>query len=124
MATTTQSNSSENSLTFAGVMMLVLGAFNLIDGFALLQKGEYFDDRFLASNADTWGWIVLAFAVAQLVAGFMLLNGSGGRTMAIILASTGMVLWFMLLFSFPIAALIGCAVNFSIIASVLSSEPA
>jgi hypothetical protein len=105
-------------------MLLVLGAFNAIDGFVLLQKARWFDDRFLASNADTWGWILLVFAVLQLVAGFKLLNSGGGRTMAIVVASISMVLWFGLLFALPFAAMLAVAINFSIIASVLSKEPA
>jgi hypothetical protein len=120
----TTAPSTHGTYTFAGVMLLVLGAFNVIDGFALLQKAAWFEDKFIASNADTWGWILIVFAIAQLAAGFMLLNGSGGRTMAITVASISMVLWFSLLFVVPFAALLAVGINFSIIASVLSTDPA
>jgi hypothetical protein len=120
---TTASTTSKDGYTFAGVLLLVLGAFNLIDGFMLLDRSELFADAYVFSNASTWGWILIVFGVCQFVAGAMLARGSGGRTMALTLAGIGMVLWFMLLFTFPFASLIGTAINFSVIASVLSTDP-
>jgi hypothetical protein len=113
-----------NVPTFAGVMLLVLGAFNVLDGLWLIRRSNQFDDTaFHLSNADTWGWILIVFAVLQLVAGFRLTSGSGqGRTLALIVASVGMILWFGLLFAMPFAALIAIGINFTIIASVLSTE--
>lgn len=120
---TTASTTSKDGYTFAGVLLLVLGAFNLIDGFMLLDRSELFADAYVFSNANTWGWILIVFGVCQFAAGAMLARGSGGRSMALTLAGIGMVLWFMLLFTFPFASLIGTAINFSVIASVLSTDP-
>lgn len=117
--------SSGGGLTFAGIMFIVLGGFNLIDGFVLLQHASWVEStKFLTSNADTWGWILVVWGVLQLVAGVKLLNSGTGRGLALTLACIGMFMWFLLLFVFPFASIVGTAINFAIIASVLSSEPA
>lgn len=122
---TSTTKSSGGGLTFAGIMFLVLGGFNLIDGFVLLQHASWVEStKFLTSNADTWGWVLIVWAILQLVAGVKLLNSGTGRGLAITLASISMVLWFLLLFVFPFASIVGTAVSFAIIASVMSSEPA
>lgn len=114
--------SSGSGLSFAGLMLTILGIFNLFDGYAMLQKANYFEDKFIASNADTWGWILIVWAVLQLGAGIKLMTSGGGRSMALFVSSVGMVLWFALLFVAPFAALIGTYINYSIIVSVLSSD--
>lgn len=113
-----------NVPSFAGIVLLVLGVFNIIDGFMLLNRGKYLDEVFLASNADTWGWIMIGFAALQLIAGLALLNSGGARWLAITVASVSMMLWFAMLFATPFAALLGVGLNFAVIANVLSTEKA
>ena len=105
-------------------MLLIMGFYNLINGFVLLQKADWLEDRFIASSADTWGWIVLIWGALQLIASFRLLSNGKGRMLATTLASVSMVLWFALLFVAPFASLIGTAVNFAIISSVFATEEA
>ncbi|MCB0880367.1 MAG: hypothetical protein KDC46_15450 [Thermoleophilia bacterium] len=114
--------SPSNVPTFAGMVLLVLGMFNVIDGFMLLQRGRYADELFIASNADTWGWIMIVFAVLQVVAGAKLLTSGQGRGLALSVACFSMVLWFAMLFATPFAALLGVGLNFAVIANVLSTE--
>lgn len=115
---------NDNVPTFAGVMMLVLGFFNLIDGFALLHRGNMFEANYLVgNNADTWGWIMIVFAALQLIAGIKLMSSGTGKWLAISLSSLSMMLWFGLIFVSPFASLIGVGINFAIIMSVLSTEP-
>ena len=109
---------------FASVMLMVLGVFNIVDGIALLQRSEWFEARFIASNADTWGWIMIIFAALQIIAGVMLFRNSSGRGLGITLASIGMVIWFMLIFVMPFAALLGAALNFVVIAALIPTDEA
>lgn len=102
---------------------MVLGAFNVLDGLMLVRRSAaYPDAQFHIANADMWGWILIGFALLQLVAGIKLWSSTGeGKVFALVLASLGMVLWFGLIFAMPFAAIVGTAINFSIIASVLST---
>jgi hypothetical protein len=111
-----------NVPTFAGLMLVVLGVFNVLDGIVLVRDGAWAAEQFLLSDADTWGWVLIGFAVLQLLAGIRLLGSGDGRTLALVLCAVGMVVWFALLFTIPFAALIGTAINFSIIAAILSTE--
>src|SRR3954452_13870537 len=62
-------------VTFAGVMFLVVGAFNLLDGIVALVNDDYFvADKLLFGDLTAWGiWFLLVGAV-QAVTGVLLLR--------------------------------------------------
>jgi hypothetical protein len=57
---------------FAGVMLLMVGALNFIDGIAAISDSTFFTQnaRFVLSNLNTWGWILVFLGGAQILAGF------------------------------------------------------
>jgi NAD/NADP transhydrogenase beta subunit len=82
---------------FAGVFYLVAAVFNANAGVAGLERAERFDTtRLLVSNLETWSWVFIALAVAQLALGVAVLRRlRAGRIPAIVAAVAGMVAWFV-----------------------------
>jgi len=62
-------------VTFAGVMLLVAGSFNLLDGIVALVNDDYFRaDELLFGNLSAWGVWWLIVGAAQVFAGLEILN--------------------------------------------------
>src|SRR4051812_39020572 len=73
-------------VTFAGVMLLIAGALNVIYGIAAIGDSKFFinDSKYILSNLNTWGWITLVIGVIQVLAAFSLWSGNlYGRIIAI-----------------------------------------
>jgi hypothetical protein len=63
--------SGEGWLTFAGIMIIVLGTLNIIWGIAAIDRSGFFvgDTKLIFDNLRTWGWIILILGGLQVVAG-------------------------------------------------------
>ncbi|HEY1357372.1 MAG TPA: hypothetical protein VGF21_03615 [Thermoleophilaceae bacterium] len=59
-------------VVFAGVLLLVVGTLNSIYGIAAIDDSKFFvnGSKYVFSDLNTWGWIVLCLGVAQLLVGF------------------------------------------------------
>jgi hypothetical protein len=64
-------------VTFAGVMLLIVGILNVIYGIAAIGDSKFFvaGAKYIFSNLNTWGWITLIIGVLQLFAAFSLWSG-------------------------------------------------
>ena len=77
-------------VTFAGVMLFIVGVLNVIYGIAAIGDSSFFvqDQKYILSNLNTWGWVTVILGVFQLVAAFSLWSGNlYGRIFAIAAAS-------------------------------------
>jgi hypothetical protein len=65
-------------IVFAASLLGLAGSWNTIQGIlAIADSRVYvFDQTFIFSNLNTWGWIILALGVAQLLAAFAVIGGS------------------------------------------------
>jgi hypothetical protein len=65
-------------ITFAGVMVVLVAILNIIDGIAAISKSSFFiaNAKFVVSDLKTWGWIVLAIGVLQMLVGFGIWAGN------------------------------------------------
>ena len=63
---------------FASVLLLVVGAFNLMYGIAAIAKSHVFvaDAHYVFGNLRSWGWITLIIGILQLLAGLGVLSGN------------------------------------------------
>ncbi len=61
---------------FAGIMLILVGFFNVIDGIAAISNSKYVVNQLLFSNLDAWGWFFLIWGVLQICAGFAVLGGA------------------------------------------------
>jgi hypothetical protein len=62
----------EGWLTFAGIMIIVLGTLNIIWGIAAIDRSGFFvgETKLIFDDLRTWGWIVLIIGGLQVLAGF------------------------------------------------------
>ena len=81
-------------VAFAGIMILIAAILNAIWGIAAIDNANFFleDQRFILSDLNTWGWIILLIGLLQLFAAFSIFSGGGyGRWVGIITASLGAI---------------------------------
>jgi hypothetical protein len=88
---------------FGAVVMVMAGAFNVLDGLVALLSPERFDDDLLVGNLKAWGWLFVIYGVVQIGFGFAIAGGSGFALWpGIALAGANAVLQVMFLPSYPI----------------------
>jgi hypothetical protein len=63
---------------FAGVLLLVVGFWNLIYGIAAIAQSHVFiaNAHYVFGNLRAWGWVTLIFAILQLLAGAGVMVGN------------------------------------------------
>ena len=75
---------------FAGVMMIMVGGFQILAGIAAIAKDQLYvatPNYILEFDATEWGWIHLLLGLLVLFAGFAVLSGqTWGRVIGILLA--------------------------------------
>jgi vacuolar-type H+-ATPase subunit I/STV1 len=76
------------------LLLLTVGVINIIYGIGAVAGANAFenDTRFLVTNVDTLGWLLIILGVVQLTAGFSLASGNVyGRVMGIIAGTVGAI---------------------------------
>jgi hypothetical protein len=79
---------------FAAIMLMVVGTINIIYGIGALDDARVFvnDTRFIFTNLNTLGWVLIILGVVQLTAGFSLMAGNTyGRVIGIIAGTIGAI---------------------------------
>jgi len=77
---------------FAGVLLIIVGTINIIYGIGALDDARIFvnDTRFIFTNLNTMGWVLIILGVLQLTGGFSLLAGNTyGRVIGVIAGTLG-----------------------------------
>jgi hypothetical protein len=113
---------------FAGFMMIMIGVFHAIAGFAAILEDEFLsvvpavgteaqgDVYFLQFDATTWGWIHLILGIVILLAGFGLFSGAvWARTVGVILAVISAIVGFAWIPWYPVWGIIMIAIAISVI---------
>lgn len=110
-------------VAFAAIMLLMVGAFNVIDGFAALLKDDAFVNTgkgLLVFNLTAWGWILLLFGVVQILTGLALLQGATwARVIAVLVALVNAVGQLAFLSAYPIWSTVIIAVDIIVIWAVI-----
>src|SRR4026207_855045 len=79
-------------VAFAGFLLLIAGTINIIYGIGALDDARIYvnDTRFIFTNLNTMGWVLIVLGVVQLTGGFSLLAGNTyGRVIGVIGGSAG-----------------------------------
>jgi hypothetical protein len=99
--------SESGIVTFVGILLLVLGAFNVMDGLVALLNSSYFSNHLLFANFTAWGWVILILGVIQWFVGIAILNGGrGGQMAGIVLAALNAIVMLAYLDHHPAWAII------------------
>jgi hypothetical protein len=78
----------------AATLLLIAGTLNIIYGIGALDDANIFvnDKRYIFSNLNTMGWVLIVLGVIQLGGGFSLFAGNTyGRVIGIIGGSLGAI---------------------------------
>jgi hypothetical protein len=65
-------------IIFAAVLLMVGGAFNLIDGIAAIARSHIFiaNAHYVIGDLRTWGWVALIFGALQILAAVGVIAGN------------------------------------------------
>ncbi len=106
----TRSGAAVGFTVFAAVMMIIVGVFHSIVGFAGILEDEFYvvtQNYILEFDATTWGWIHLIGGIVVLAAGFGVLQGSvWARTVGVILATLSAIANFAFIPFYPVWSLV------------------
>lgn len=106
-------------LTFAGLILLTVGAFNFIQGLAALFRPDYWlvtEGRLLVLDATSWGWILMLIGAVQVGTGFGVFGGKGwARGLGIAFAILNAIAQLTLIGLFPFWSLTVIAFDVMII---------
>jgi hypothetical protein len=108
---------------FAGVLLLVVGFWNLIYGIAAIAQSHVFvaNAHYVFGDLRTWGWITLIISALQILAGIGVMTGNqAARWAGIVLVGLNLInqmffipaypFWSLTIIAMDIVALYGlCA---------------
>jgi hypothetical protein len=102
-------------VTFASVMITMIGAFNIAEGLAalLLNTVSYVDaGRLVVVNLTAWGVLALAFGVLLVAIGLGLLSrNEAARMAAVVLVALHALIQLAALAAFPVWSLLMIALD-------------
>src|SRR4029077_9320232 len=81
---------------FAGIMVILVGVFNVIDGLRAITSANQIVSHFpngqvqlpLTNDVKKWGWLILIIGAVMILAGFLIFSGNMfGRIVGVTLAA-------------------------------------
>jgi hypothetical protein len=107
-------------VSFAGIMMILLGAFQSVVGLVALFSPTYFlvgpEGLVLSLSFAGWGWVHLLLGILILAAGFAVLAGKPwGRFIGIVLAGLSALANLVFIAAYPMWSIIIIAVDVAVI---------
>jgi hypothetical protein len=103
---------------FAGVLLLISGALNVIYGIAAIGNSAFFTAStvYILTTLRAWGWFVLILGVCEWIAAFSLWSGGEfGRWFGIVIASLTAVAVLLTITTYPFWSLAVFALSIIII---------
>ena len=79
---------------FAAILLLIAGTLNIIYGIGALDSANIFanDTRYVFTDLNTMGWVLIVLGLVQLTGGFSLMAGNAyGRVIGIAGAGLGAI---------------------------------
>jgi hypothetical protein len=81
-------------VVFAAILLLMLGTINIIYGIGALDDANFLanDTRYILTNLNTLGWVLIILGIIQLTGGFSLMAGNTyGRVIGIVGGTLGAI---------------------------------
>jgi hypothetical protein len=81
-------------VVFVATLLLIAGTLNILYGIGALDGANIFTDdrRYILSDLNTLGWVLIVLGLIQLVGGFSLMAGNAfGRFIGILGATLGAI---------------------------------
>jgi hypothetical protein len=99
-------------------MLMLAGVLNVIWGIAAIDNSNFFvnDTKYIISNLNTWGWVMLILGVVQILAAFSIWAGNQfGRWFGILGAGLSSIGALMSIPAYPFWSLAVFAVDILVI---------
>jgi hypothetical protein len=104
---------------FAGVMLIILGVFDAIQGLTALFNDTFYvvgEEWIFEFNVTTWGWIHLIGGIILVLAGIGIFSGNvAARTVGVIIAGLAAIVNFAWLPYYPVWSIILIAIAIAVI---------
>jgi hypothetical protein len=94
-------------ITFAGIMLLILGIINIIYGIGAIDHAKFFvaGADYVISDLRTWGWVAVVLGALQVLAAFSIWSGGTfGRWFGVACASLNAVAQLLAISGYPFLA--------------------
>lgn len=95
-------------MMFAGVMLLVLGCTNTVEGVAAVSGSDFFVARahYLFGDLGSWGWVIWLLGVAQGLTGVgILVKNQFARWLGVAFASGNTLAQMLMIQAYPLWSL-------------------
>jgi hypothetical protein len=105
-------------MTFAGIMIIVLGVLNLIWGIAAIGRSSFFvvNTKIIFDDVKTWGWIMLIVGVVQLVVGLgIFTRNQAARWAGVGIAGLNLIAALASIRAYPFWALVVIGIDVAVI---------
>lgn len=107
-------------ISFAGVMMILLGTFQLIEGLVAIFSPTYYlvgaNGLVVSASYGAWGWVHLVLGLLILAAGLGVMAGkTWARVTGIVLASLSAIVNLAFIGAYPLWGVIVIAVDIAVI---------
>jgi hypothetical protein len=104
---------------FAGVLMITIGIWHAIAGFAGIVEDQFYavtPNYILEFDATTWGWIHLIAGIVVALAGFAVFSGAvWARAVGVILATLSLIANFAFIPFYPVWSIVIIALDVAVI---------
>jgi hypothetical protein len=101
-------------VVFAGVLLLMVGVMNTIEGIAAIGNAHFFvhNTNYVFGDLNTWGWIVLCLGVVQmLVGGGVFLQNQFARWAGVAVLSVNAIAQLLMIPAYPFWSLTFLAID-------------
>lgn len=99
---------------FAGVLLVMIGTFNVIDGIAAISKSHFYvaNAHYVFGDLKTWGWVVLCLGALQVLVGLgVFAKNQFARWTGVLVLSLNALAQLLMMPSYPFWALSMFAVD-------------
>lgn len=101
-------------LAFAGVLLLIVGSLNVIQGIAAISGSRFFvhGSHYVFANLNTWGWIALCGGALQVAIGLgVMVRNQLARWSGIVVLSLAALMQLLMAPAYPFWAIALLALN-------------
>ena len=89
---------------FAGVLLLMLGTLNFIEGIAAVSNSHFFvgNAHYIVGSLNTWGWVVMIIGVVELAVGCgVFVKNQLSRWVGVIVLGLNAIVQLMMIPAYP-----------------------
>ena len=112
-------------ISFAGLMIIIIGSLDFFEGLIAVIRDKYYavtPNQIVVVDLTTWGWIMMIWGIVLLLAGFGLLSGATwARWFSIVVGSLNFIaqLGFVGSSQYPLWALTVLALNIVVLYALI-----